>query len=689
MVAPDTLKSNRGSKSHSFSCTLEPGNKPHSFSCTLERHREVLLAATIATLPTSPERSHGSPIAAATRGFPLPDSPRRSVSGSDRPLQITSSQAGLSEATKWPSGAAEPPEVDRIGCRQTTSVVRSEAQLQNNAEIGNYREALQAESNLAVQPSGQPQAAQKSQASQRVAGTGVAGAGVPGGAGAEPPTEELCDWINAQLEKLGHPNDKPNHRHQEDKLDHLNDNPNQQQLPVSESDVEFQKMLGSGVFGNVWSATWKCRPVAAKVTDCPTGFRPEELLMLRAAQGPHTVKLLAEVNTVKGMAIIMQLCGGSLQDQLSERKDMQCTVREFLESLLQIASGLMQLHAKQILYNDLKPDNILLGSNGELLFADFGDARDLSVSTRGKSVHELGWGSPNYHARPDVMAMELTEASDTWMLAQTMIHIWSREGAATNPSTVPLQLPLRKLIVRCLSLNPAERPTAANLAACAQQEITSLASNPGQIEQAIETEQAAHSHLLEDLSTMKQRLAPESQLDDDILNTLHKAFGWLTANTAAAGFWFHPRSFQPDAIWSGVLWQVREILQHFDGLLDHETCEQLVESPYTTKVLQERLNTKVSSGKRAVLQLVVDYWKQVHIDDRRYDTALIAAEMVTMTCPRDVLAPPMGTSDGELFHFLIAAMQVLIGAKPVPLAVPPQAPKKQAGLPEETELART
>lgn len=67
------------------------------------------------------------------------------------------------------------------------------------------------------------------------------------------------------------------------------------------SAVSFEKVLGSGVFGDVWQATWRGTQVAAKVTGCPTGFRAEELVILRLAQGSHTVKLLSEErSTVKG-----------------------------------------------------------------------------------------------------------------------------------------------------------------------------------------------------------------------------------------------------------------------------------------------------------------------------------------------------------------------------------------------------
>ena len=288
-----------------------------------------------------------------------------------------------------------------------------------------------------------------------------------------------------------------------------------QQQPVQQPVVHFVSMLGNGAFGEVWHAEWGGQQVAAKITGCPSGFRREEVAALRAAQGPHTVKLLAEEDrTSKGAAIIMELCDGSLDQQLAEAKaaGQPCSAQEFLERLGEIATGLAALHQQQLIFNDLKPDNLLFGASGQLLFSDFGDARDMRVSVAGKSVHDMGWGSPNYHARPDVMAMVLTTASDLWMLAQTMIHIWTRTPANCNPSAVPEEVPLKQQLVRCLSPNPDERPTASEMVYHAHQELQVLCGTRGDV-----NEEAVGSRVGSPLSTDGQALVDERErLENEI-----------------------------------------------------------------------------------------------------------------------------------------------------------------------------
>merc|ERR1712054_674439 len=105
--------------------------------------------------------------------------------------------------------------------------------------------------------------------------------------------------------------------------------------------VKFVRRLGQGVFGEVWKAEYEGKIVAAKTTGCPTGFRAQELELLKRAQGEHTVKLIAvEEGTVKGTAIIMELCDGNLQDLCKEQRSKEA----FLAELEQILLGLVSLH---------------------------------------------------------------------------------------------------------------------------------------------------------------------------------------------------------------------------------------------------------------------------------------------------------------------------------------------------------
>jgi len=239
--------------------------------------------------------------------------------------------------------------------------------------------------------------------------------------------------------------------------------------------VQFDKCLGRGQFGEVWKATYEGKTIAAKVTECPTGFPDNELKILKKAQGKFAVQLIAEEDkTPKGMCIVMKLCDGSLEDQVkaasrgSKRGPAGgMNAQAFLRAMQQIAEALEDLHRRGIIFGDLKPDNLLIDPDSRrIVFADFGDARLVSESTtRYTDPHACGWGNPSYHAKPDVMAMHLSVKSDMWMLAQTAAHLWTGSQPATNPVHLPKNIPMRAILEACLSQNEHNRPTAAQVLA--------------------------------------------------------------------------------------------------------------------------------------------------------------------------------------------------------------------------------
>jgi len=208
----------------------------------------------------------------------------------------------------------------------------------------------------------------------------------------------------------------------------------------------------------VWKAEWNQAVVAAKVTGCPTGFPAKEITLLERAQGEHSVKLLGqELDAEKGTVILMELCDGSLQEHIEDTvgpgRSMPCG--DYQRMLAQILKGLCTLHARGIVFGDLKPDNLLM-RHGRIIFADFGDARDVW----GPLDKEAGWGSPKYHACPDVMRRDMTYASDMWMFAQTAVHLWLGQEPPENPAPIPNACPVRKLLMKCFIVTPTRRPTA-------------------------------------------------------------------------------------------------------------------------------------------------------------------------------------------------------------------------------------
>merc|ERR1712166_1463352 len=176
--------------------------------------------------------------------------------------------------------------------------------------------------------------------------------------------------------------------------------------------VEFGEYLGGGQFGQVYAARYQGADAAAKTTRCPIGFPPSEIELMRRAQGSkRIVGLLGiETGTLWGTCIVMPLHPkGSLQQRVEACRPSR---DEYLHYLQGICEGLIWLHSQSIVFNDLKPDNLLLDKENQVVLTDFGDARDARYCHTRQHPSEVGWGAPLYHAVPDCIAMQISVKSD-------------------------------------------------------------------------------------------------------------------------------------------------------------------------------------------------------------------------------------------------------------------------------------
>ena len=151
--------------------------------------------------------------------------------------------------------------------------------------------------------------------------------------------------------------------------------------PADVPGYTLQKFLGSGAYGEVWSAIDKKtgRSVAIKFYT----RRSSSDVKLLAAEVQKLVVLAADRYVVQLLDVgwdadppyyVMDLIEhGSLEQRLRGGQGMP--VVEAVELFTEIATGMMHLHGKGILHCDLKPGNVLLDQDGKPRVADFGQSR--------------------------------------------------------------------------------------------------------------------------------------------------------------------------------------------------------------------------------------------------------------------------------------------------------------------------
>jgi len=106
-----------------------------------------------------------------------------------------------------------------------------------------------------------------------------------------------------------------------------------------------------------------------------------EVSLLRNLKHANVVTLHDIIYTNRVLTLVFEFVEHDLREYMEEIEGYICmnNVRLFLVQLLR---GLAYCHKRRILHRDLKPQNLLINSMGELKLADFGLARAQSVPTK-------------------------------------------------------------------------------------------------------------------------------------------------------------------------------------------------------------------------------------------------------------------------------------------------------------------
>ncbi|MEZ7003295.1 serine/threonine-protein kinase [Streptomyces sp. AD55] len=261
----------------------------------------------------------------------------------------------------------------------------------------------------------------------------------------------------------------------------------------------LEEPLGRGATGTVWRARQRetagaeaavagqpGETVAIKVlkeelasdADIVMRFLRERSVLLRLTH-PNIVRVRDLVVEGDLLALVMDLVDGpDLHRYLRENGPLTPVAAALLTA--QVADALAASHADGVVHRDLKPANVLLRQTGDEMhpmLTDFGIAR-LADSPGLTRTHEFV-GTPAYIAPESAEGRPQTSAVDVYGAGILLYELVTGRppfsgGSALEvlhqhlsaeprrPSTVPE--PLWTVIERCLRKNPAERPSAENLA---------------------------------------------------------------------------------------------------------------------------------------------------------------------------------------------------------------------------------
>src|SRR5207248_3213447 len=248
----------------------------------------------------------------------------------------------------------------------------------------------------------------------------------------------------------------------------------------------LQAPIGRGAMGVVWRARDQLldRDVAIKEVQIADSLTEEE----RATAFQRTLreaKTAARLNhpavvTVYDVAedggrpwIVMQLVHAQSLDQMLAASGPLSPWRA-AEMARQLLSALSVAHAAGVMHRDVKPSNVLLGSDDRAVLTDFGIATfadDPKLTQTGMVM-----GSPGFTAPERIRGEDASPASDLWSLGATIYAaveghgpFEQRGGAITTMSAIinedapeaPTAGALGPVIAALLRREPADRPDAS------------------------------------------------------------------------------------------------------------------------------------------------------------------------------------------------------------------------------------
>lgn len=261
--------------------------------------------------------------------------------------------------------------------------------------------------------------------------------------------------------------------------------PNFEPGVVIDGRYRIEAELGRGGMSMVFRALdlRLSRFVVLKVLPPPLAEDPEfvsrfqqEIRVLTQLDHPNILRIYDSSSSQEATYLVLEyVAGGSLEEYLSRmgRLDPESA----LAIIEQIGPALSYAHQRGIIHRDIKPGNIMIGTNGRLLLSDFGVAQ-LSVHMAQSSMTGAGTilGTPLYMSPEQAKGEPIDARSDIYSLGLVLYQILTGKAPfqrgdvtsmiyaqitqpppslrALNPQISP---DLERVVLRALVKDPARR----------------------------------------------------------------------------------------------------------------------------------------------------------------------------------------------------------------------------------------
>ncbi|PVU97482.1 hypothetical protein BB561_000498 [Smittium simulii] len=241
--------------------------------------------------------------------------------------------------------------------------------------------------------------------------------------------------------------------------------------------------IGQGASGGVYTAQPAGSNMMVAIKKMNLDLQPKkeliinEILVMRESKHKNIVNFIDSFLYIDDLWVVMEYMeGGSLTDVVTATCMTQSQIATVCRETLE---GLEHLHSKGVIHRDIKSDNILLSLNGNIKLTDFGFCAQLGEDIYHKRTTMVGtpyWMAPEvvtrktYDSKVDIwslgiMSIEMISGEPPYLNENPIraLYLIATNGTPEIPNFESLSLVYRDFLLKCLDVNPEQRPSASSL----------------------------------------------------------------------------------------------------------------------------------------------------------------------------------------------------------------------------------
>lgn len=200
-------------------------------------------------------------------------------------------------------------------------------------------------------------------------------------------------------------------------------------------------LLGRGGFADVYLGEHVYLKTEAAIKVLHTRLAGEDVEQFRTEAAtiahlvhPHIIRVLDfDVDNTTPLLVMDYAPNGTLRQRHTKGTRLQPGI--FMPYMRQVASALQYAHDQKFIHRDVKPENMLLGRNNDVLLSDFGIAL-VAQNTLSQSTEDMVVGTMAYMA-PEQIQGKPRPASDQYALA-VVVYEWISGRKPFNGSYIEI-----------------------------------------------------------------------------------------------------------------------------------------------------------------------------------------------------------------------------------------------------------